>query len=127
MEMPEIGRLNRRVTISIVSHVPDASAGFSQHIEKQKTVWGRLEVVGAGIYFGTKQIESTVTHRVTVRSVPGRTRPQDLTTASTLTIDGIEYLIRRVADLGGAERFTVIDCEEKGVSNVGKRIGGRWL
>lgn len=127
MKRPEIGKLNRRVTIRVVSHVPDQSAGFSQSVDRSVTVWGSLEVVGAGIYFGTKQIESTVTHRVTVRSVPGRTRPQDLTTASTLTIDGIEYLIRRVADLGGAERFTVIDCEEKGVSNVGKRIGGRWL
>lgn len=127
MKRPEIGKLNRRVTIRVVSHVPDQSAGFSQSVDRSVTVWGSLEVVGAGIYFGTKQIESTVTHRVTVRSVPGRTRPQDLTTASTLTIDGIEYLIRRVADLGGAERFTVIDCEEKGISNVGKRIGGRWL
>lgn len=127
MKRPEIGKLNRRVTIRVVSHVPDQSAGFSQSVDRSVTVWGSLEVVGAGIYFGTKQIESTVTHRVTVRSVPGRARPQDLTTASTLTIDGIEYLIRRVADLGGAERFTVIDCEEKGVSNVGKRIGGRWL
>lgn len=64
------------------------------------TVWGQLEVVGAGIYFGTKQVESTVTHRVTVRRITGKTRPQDLTTASTLTIDGVSYLIRRVADLG---------------------------
>lgn len=49
-------------------------------------------------------------------------------TASTLTIDGVSYLIRRVADLGGVDRFTVIDCEEKGVSDhAGRRIGGSWL
>lgn len=127
MILPKIGELNRRVTISVLSHVPDTTVGFSPKVESEVTVWGRMEVVGAGIYFGTKQIESTVTHRVTVRRIDGKTRPQDLTTASTLTIDGISYLIRRVADLGGQTRFTVIDCEEKGVSSAGKRIGGRWL
>lgn len=98
MKRPEIGKMNRRVTISVVSHVPDASAGFTAQVEKKVTVWGQLEVVGAGIYFGTKQVESTVTHRVTVRRIAGKTRPQDLMTASTLTIDGVSYLIRRVAD-----------------------------
>lgn len=128
MQRPEIGKMNRRVTISVVSHVPDASAGFTAQVEKKVTVWGQLEVVGAGIYFGTKQVESTVTHRVTVRRIAGKTRPQDLMTASTLTIDGVSYLIRRVADLGGVDRFTVIDCEEKGVSDhAGRRIGGSWL
>lgn len=128
MKRPEIGKMNRRVTISVVSHVPDVSAGFTAQVEKKVTVWGQLEVVGAGIYFGTKQVESTVTHRVTVRRIAGKTRPQDLMTASTLTIDGVSYLIRRVADLGGVDRFTVIDCEEKGVSDhAGRRIGGSWL
>ena len=127
MKRPEIGKLNRRVTIRVVSHVPDQQSGFALSVDRSVTVWGSLEVVGAGIYFGTKQVESTVTHRVTVRRIKGKTQPQDLTTASTLTIDGIEYLIRRVADLGGAERFTVIDCEEKGVGNARQRIGGRWL
>lgn len=128
MKRPEIGKMNRRVTISVVSHVPDTSAGFTAQVEKKVTVWGQLEVVGAGIYFGTKQVESTVTHRVTVRRITGKTRPQDLMTASTLTIDGVSYLIRRVADLGGVDRFTVIDCEEKGVSDhAGRRIGGSWL
>ena len=128
MKRPEIGKMNRRVTISVVSHVPDACAGFTAQVEKKVTVWGQLEVVGAGIYFGTKQVESTVTHRVTVRRISGKTRPQDLMTASTLTIDGVSYLIRRVADLGGVDRFTVIDCEEKGVSDhAGRRIGGSWL
>lgn len=127
MNRPQIGSLNRRVTISVLSHVPDSDSGFSAQAEKKVTVWGRLEVVGSGIYFGTKQVQSAVTHRVTVRRIAGKTRPQDLTSASTLTIDGTAYLIRRVADLGGAERFTVIDCEEKGVSNAGRRIGGSWL
>lgn len=128
MEFPEIGQLNRRIKITVASHEPDANLGFSPKPKREIVVWGRLETVGAGIYFGTKQVESTVTHRVTIRRINGKTRPQDLTGASTLVIDGIEYLIRRVADLGGARRFTAIDCEEKGVANhASRRIGGSWL
>lgn len=113
MNRPEIGKLNRRVKIFHTMSVPDERLGFSKAPVREDVVWGRLEPVGSCIYFGSKQIESGVTHRVIVRSMPGRTGPRDFKSVTELMIEGVIYRLRRVADFGGLDRFTVLDVEEK--------------
>lgn len=113
MNRPEIGKLNRRVKIFHTMSVPDERLGFSKASVREDVVWGRLEPVGSCIYFGSKQIESGVTHRVIVRSMPGRTGPRDFKGVTELMVDGVLYRLRRVSDLGGLGRFTVLDVEEK--------------
>ena len=113
MNRPEIGKLNRRVKIFHTMSVPDERLGFSKASVREDVVWGRLEPVGSCIYFGSEQIESGVTHRVIVRSMPGRTGPRDFKGVTELMIEGVIYRLRRVADLGGLDRFTVLDVEEK--------------
>lgn len=113
MNRPEIGKLNRRVKIFHTMSVPDERLGFSKASVREDVVWGRLEPVGSCIYFGSKQIESGVTHRVIVRSMPGSTGPRDFKSVTELMIEGVIYRLRRVADLGGLDRFTVLDVEEK--------------
>lgn len=113
MNRPEIGKLNRRIKIFHTMSVPDERLGFSKASVREDVVWGRLEPVGSCIYFGSKQIESGVTHRVIVRSMQGRTGPRDFKGVTELMIDGVIYRLRRVADLGGLDRFTVLDVEEK--------------
>ena len=113
MNRPEIGKMNRRIKIFHTMSVPDERLGFSKASVREDVVWGRLEPVGSCIYFGSKQIESGVTHRVIVRSMPGRTGPRDFTGVTELMIEGVIYRLRRVADLGGLDRFTVLDVEEK--------------
>lgn len=113
MNRPEIGKMNRRIKIFHTMSVPDERLGFSKASVREDVVWGRLEPVGSCIYFGSKQIESGVTHRVIVRSMPGRTGPRDLKGVTELMIEGVIYRLRRVADLGGLDRFTVLDVEEK--------------
>ena len=113
MNRPEIGKLNRRVKIFHTMSVPDERLGFSKAAVREDVVWGRLEPVGSCIYFGSKQIESGVTHRVIVRTMPGRTGPRDFKSVTELMIEGVIYRLRRVADLGGLDRFTVLDVEEK--------------
>lgn len=113
MNRPEIGKLNRRIKIFHTMSVPDERLGFSKASVSEDVVWGRLEPVGSCIYFGSKQIESGVTHRVIVRSMQGRTGPRDFKGVTELMIDGVIYRLRRVADLGGLDRFTVLDVEEK--------------
>lgn len=119
MDFPEIGDLSRRVKILVREHIPNRQNGFSPETVCKDEVWGKLEVVGSGMYFGTKQVESTVTHRVYIRRYEGRTRPQDLYGVTELVIDGVLYRVKRVADAGGERRFTVMDVEEKG--DAGKR------
>ena len=113
MNRPEIGKMNRRIKIFHTMSVPDERLGFSKASVREDVVWGRLEPVGSCIYFGAKQIESGVTHRVIVRSMPGRTGPRDFKGVTELMIEGVIYRLRRVADLGGLDRFTVLDVEEK--------------
>lgn len=113
MNIPQIGELRHRVKIFHTLDVPDERLGFSKTAVREDVVWGKLEPVGAGIYFGSKQIESGVTHRVIVRSIDGRTGSRDFKGVTELMIDGVIYRLRRVADLGGLGRFTVLDVEEK--------------
>lgn len=113
MNRPEIGKMNRRIKIFHTMSVPDERLGFSKASVREDVVWGRLEPVGSCIYFGSKQIESGVTHRVIVRSMPGRTGLRDFKGVTELMIEGVIYRLRRVADLGGLDRFTVLDVEEK--------------
>ena len=113
MNRPEIGKMNRRIKIFHTMSVPDERLGFSKASVREDVVWGRLEPVGSCIYFSSKQIESGVTHRVIVRSMPGRTGPRDFKGVTELMIEGVIYRLRRVADLGGLDRFTVLDVEEK--------------
>ena len=114
MILPQIGELKWRVKLRVLESVPDRHGGFSKKTLVKDEMWGKLETVGAGIYFGTKQVDSTVTHRVYVRRYDGRTRPQDLAGVVECEIDGQIYRVRRIADAGGERRFTVLDCEEKG-------------
>lgn len=78
------------------------------------TVWAKLEPVGALTYwFGQKQLETGVTHRITIRRTEAL-RPEKLTGRVCVEIDGIRYAILRSSDLEGAKRFTVLDvCLEE--------------
>lgn len=125
MNLPQIGELNRRVKIFFTVHLPDDRLGFSKAIAHEDEVWGKIEPVGSIIYWGAKQVDSGVTHRITVRRIKGRTRPQDFAGVVELEVDGIRYRVQRVADLGGFNRFTVLDVEEK--ANVGSNTRRSWI
>lgn len=125
MNLPQIGELNRRVKIWLTVHLPDERLGFTQAAVREDEVWGKLEPVGAALYWGAKKVESGVTHRITVRCIAGRTRPQDLGGVTDLEVDGVRYRLRRAADLGGFNRFTVLDVEER--CDVGSDIRRSWV
>lgn len=112
MNLPSIGELNRRVTLFTQTHTPDANMGFQPEVQEMMTVWGKLEVVGSGIYWGSKQIDEAVTHRIWVRRIRGATEPKLLRAVTEAVVDGMRYRVKRVEDANGAHRFTVMDCEE---------------
>ncbi|MDO5531420.1 phage head closure protein [Sutterella sp.] len=112
MELPDIGMLDRRVAILHKQHLPNDRGSNTAVTVDRDIVWGKLEVTGSMLYYGTDQIAGGVTHRVYVRRYPNRTRPQDLQHVTELEIDGVRYRIKRVADVGGDRRFTVMDVEE---------------
>lgn len=118
MNLPEIGHLRHRVRIQREYKVPGEGATATRKVTEEKEIWGALEVVGSGIYWDSKEIEETVSHRIIVRTIKGVTRPQDLKGVRFFIVGGIRYQARRIADLGGEGRFTVIDCDEKGLEDA---------
>ncbi len=143
MNLPNVGDLRHRVTFELRKSVPNDQAGFSNVTTSSFTVWGDIQPVGAQIFWNTSQIETTVTHRVFTRYIEGKTRPQDLTRLSQIeetvthrvftryiegktrpqdltrliriVCNGLKYRVRRVSDISGKDRFTVIDVQQEGV------------
>ena len=102
------GVLNRRATILSWTSVQDGVT-LKEVYEPIATVWSKLEPVGALTYwFGQQQLETGVTHRITIRRTSA-IRPETLTGRVCIEIEGVRYQILRTSDLEGAKRFTVID------------------
>lgn len=121
MNLPLPGELKQRVTFELLRHVPDIKLGFSPETKASFTIWGRIEPVGGVVYWGSVQVESSVTHRIFVRAITGKTRPQDLPKVVEITCEGMRYVSKRITDINGAHRFTLIEAELKGVDNAFKR------
>lgn len=118
---PLSGDLNQRITFELIRHVADKNLGFSPKTKASFTIWGRIEPVGGVVYWGSVQVESSVTHRIFVRAITGKTRPQDLPKVVEITCEGMRYVSKRITDINGAHRFTLIEAELKGVDNAFKR------
>lgn len=115
MNEPLSGDLNRRVTFEFRKSVPNNQHGFDSVTVKTFTVWGRIEAVGYQIYWDSAQLEESVTHRVFVRAVKGKTWPRDLEKVIKVVSEGIRYRVRRVSDVNGAHRFTLLEVQAEGV------------
>lgn len=106
MEFPHIGELNRLVQIRRRADQPvddiEVDSSFPEAVDR----WAKIEPVGSVVYAGSVQIDATVTHRVTVRTLAGVTDHHEVVHGTTI------YRVRRVTDLNGARRFTVLDVEE---------------
>lgn len=113
MKLPAVGEMNRRVTLHLVETIPVGESRIN-HQETSVTTWGKIDVIGGSTYWESVSLEETVTHRVWVRYVQGRTRPQDLRHLTEVEVEGIRYRVRRTTDVNGVHRFTMLECEELG-------------
>lgn len=113
MNFPDIGELNRLVSIKKKQEMPAMNPGIDTSYTQVGDAWAKVEPVGTGIYFGSKQIESGVTHRISLRYTD---ELNDRTiTGEHVVIDGYRtYRVRRASDLNGAGRFVMLDCEDLG-------------
>ena len=115
MNLPEIGKLNHRVTFQTISTVVNEGSGFTNKVKSEFETWGRIEAVGAQIFWETSQINSTITHRIFVRAVKGRTYPSDFKNVVWAVSEGVKYKIMRVTDVNAAHRFTMLEACADGV------------
>lgn len=107
MKAPQIGRMRDPVKLLAWSDRPvDRDDTVSQY-ELVAAFWAKIEPVGGGLFYGNTQIDTGVTHRMFCRY---RT---DMTAEHVIeTNDGERYRIRRITNLEGANRFSVVDLEQ---------------
>lgn len=111
MILPEIGQLNRRAQFFFTKLSAKGNADQSNERTPFWTCWCKVEVIGGSVYWDNVQTKTEVTHRVFVRTVKGKTRPQDLPRIVEILCDGLWYRAKRITDCNSAGRFTLLECE----------------
>ncbi len=108
MNFPHIGQLNRSVTLRRRTDMPTGEVGVAPEFDQELQRWAKVEPVGSAVHAGSVQIDAIVTHRVYLRAIAG------ITNAHEVVCAGRVYRVKRVTDLQGAGRFTVLEVEELG-------------
>ncbi|VVD76386.1 hypothetical protein PEP31012_00864 [Pandoraea eparura] len=108
MEFPTIGELNQRIKISTRSDYPVLETDIASDYSGRRDRWAKIEPVGSAVYFGNAQTEVKVTHRIWIRYEHGIDANVEVDDGQSV------YRVRRVSDLKGAKRFTVLEVEELG-------------
>lgn len=114
MTLPRAGDLNRRILIRRWEDVPAGDADLEAVFSEDWLCWAKIVPVGSLIYQGSIQTGETVTHRITVRCVPGKTDPASLSRQRVIVHGRQRWLVRRATDLEGAGLFTQIEAELTG-------------
>ncbi|MBY4692745.1 phage head closure protein [Burkholderia latens] len=106
MRTPRIGELDRRVQLRERRDYPYRDAEIESEFPQQKLRWAKIEPVGAAVYSGSVQIDEKVTHRMYLRYLDGVTSDYEVVYRNRL------FRVKRVGDLNGLQRFTVLEVEE---------------
>lgn len=104
--IPGAGELNRRVTVRRRVDYPEDDGGLESQYPEQGKRWAKIEPVGTAVYTAGVQTDQRITHRIILRHLPGVTDSHEVVRGD------IVYRVRRVADMNGEQRFTVLEVEE---------------
>ena len=114
MTLPAAGELNCRISIKRWEDVPSGNADLAAYYTEVWQCWAKIVPVGSLIYQGSIQTGDTVTHRIIVRQVVGKTDPASLNRQHVIDGNGLRYIVRRSIDMDGRKLFTQIEAEETG-------------
>ena len=118
MREPSAGELDRRITLRLRSDVPAPDQGLDSLFTEQKKRWARIEPVGTAVYTAGVQTDVKITHRVIFYYLKGMSEAHEVVHGGTI------YRVRRVADMNGGRRFTLLEVEELGPT---KAVGGIYV
>ena len=113
MKGPQVGELDKLALIRRWQDQPDDFTGIDQTVDAGVQAWSRIEPAGSALFYGTAQVETTVTHRLA-------TWRTSAVNADTITGDhvvehgGMRYRVRRATDLNGQRAFVLLDLEQLG-------------
>ncbi|AWY39423.1 head-tail adaptor protein [Pseudomonas putida] len=118
MREPSAGELDRRITLRLRTDVPAPNQGLDSLFTEEKKRWAKIEPVGTAVYAHGVQTDVRITHRVTFYFLKGMSEAHEVVLGSTV------YRVRRVADMNGKRRFTLLEVEELGPQQAGGGIYG---
>lgn len=118
MREPSAGELDRRITVRLRSDDPAPDLGLDSVFSDQKKWWAKIEPVGTAVYANGVQTDVKITHRVILYYLKG------MSDAHEVVHGGSIYRVKRVADMNGSRRFTVLEVEELGPDQPGGGIYG---
>lgn len=118
MREPSAGELDRRITVRLRTDIPALNQGLDSLFTDQKKRWAKIEPVGTAVYANGVQIDMKITHRVTFYYLKGMSESHEVVHGATI------YRVRRVADMNGKRRFTLLEVEELGPELAGGGIYG---
>lgn len=112
---PTIGSLRWRVTLLRRPQAPEVNGpGITETEVPIIDCWADIQPTGAMTFYGSTQVDTPVTHRITIRWRAGL----DMTTAVkrlTRGPDGVErteiFRIRRQMDRQGRKRWLILEAE----------------
>jgi len=115
---PSAGELDRRITLRLRTDIPALDQGLDSLFTDQKSRWAKIEPVGTAVYANGVQTDVKITHRVTFYYLKGMSESHEVVHGATI------YRVRRVADMNGNRRFTLLEVEELGPEQAGGGIYG---
>jgi head-tail adaptor len=112
---PAVGSLRWLVTIAQRAQSPDPnSAGIAESFRDVQDVWADIQPLGPLTFYAGMQVDTPVTHRVTIRFLDWLDTTYVIVRRSTRpdgTVREEIFRIRRVMDLDGRKRFTRAEVE----------------
>jgi head-tail adaptor len=113
-----IGSLRWQVQIVRRVQTPDGTTGVTETQDPVATVWADVQSVGALTFYGSAQVDTPITHRITLRwqGYLDQTYAVLRTTTSRDGSGGLisrteTFRVRRVLEMDGRKRFTRIEAE----------------
>lgn len=111
----EIGSLRWPVIVATREEYPDpSSAGILDKIDQIKPVRADIQPIGALTFYGAAQVDTPVTHRITMRWLDYLST-NSVIFRQTRLADGTprteRFRVRRVMEVDGRKRFIRVDAE----------------
>jgi len=112
---PDIGDMQRRVTIKRWTDTANAGFGVDQVVDIGIKRWSRFEPITGVGYWGVKQTGEEVTHKIWLKWGTG-TKPADITVQHVIDYPAgnRRFRVVRATNAGDAQRFTCVECKELG-------------
>ncbi len=101
-----VGKLRHRVTIQQLVNTDDGAGGSIETWQNVATVWAAIEPLRGNERYAAQQVQSTLTHKVTIRYREG-IKPQ-----MRLTYKGRIFDIESVIDIEERHHWLELFCSE---------------